>query len=243
MLSSHTNYTLTYLDKKHSKKTETAKLHYSGNAKGVIRGIGVVTCLYYNPGCNKFWAIDYRIYDKDGDGQSKLDHLKSMLKNAIFSKKISFSTILMDAWYASVNSMYTIHDYGKIFYCPIKSNRLVSCIHPKYNHIPVKDLAWSEEDLQGGQRVHLWKTHKNFRVQLFRLTATNRTDLVVTNDLSPDSSDAVQIEHAMHWQVEELHRELKQTTGIQSCQCPHQAYPKKSYSLCFASLGEKAAGS
>ena len=35
---------------------------YSGNAKGVINGIGVVTCVYVNPDLDRFWVIDYRIY-------------------------------------------------------------------------------------------------------------------------------------------------------------------------------------
>ena len=35
---------------------------YSGNAKQVIKGIGVVTCVYVNPALDLFWLIDYRIY-------------------------------------------------------------------------------------------------------------------------------------------------------------------------------------
>ncbi|MCG8340395.1 MAG: transposase, partial [Cytophagales bacterium] len=135
------------------------------------------------------------------------------------SKKVSFSTVLMDTWYATVTIMYTIHEYGKIFYCPIKSNRLVSGVDHQYHPIPVKDLEWCEEDLPCGQRVHLWKMHKNFHVPLFRISATGRTDFVVTHDLSQNSSHSVQIAYAMRWKVEELPRELKQTTGIECCQC------------------------
>ncbi len=212
----------TVLDKKHSKKIETSQLQYSGNAHGLVQGIGVVTCVYHNPDCDKFWAIDYRIYDKKADGKSKLDHLKDMLASAVHSKKLPFSTVLMDSWYATVNIMYTIHDYGKIFYCPIKSNRQVSRTDVEYQHISVKDLPWTASDLKYGQRIHLGKTHKNFHVQLFRITGTHRTDFVVTNDLSQNSEDDVQDELAMRWKVEELHRELKQNTGIESCQCRKQ---------------------
>jgi hypothetical protein len=45
----------------------------------VIKGIGVVTCVYVNPALDQFWLIDYRIYDPDGDGKSKLDHVREML--------------------------------------------------------------------------------------------------------------------------------------------------------------------
>ena len=41
-----------------------ARRQYSGNAKGVINGIGVVN--------------DYRVYDPQTDGKSKLDHSRSI---------------------------------------------------------------------------------------------------------------------------------------------------------------------
>jgi hypothetical protein len=53
---------------------ELVRSQYSGNAKAVIKGIGVVTCVYVNPEMDQFWLIDYRIYDPDGDGKSKRAH-------------------------------------------------------------------------------------------------------------------------------------------------------------------------
>jgi len=34
-------------------------------------------------------------------------------------------TVLMDAWYASKALMLQIDDADKVFYCPVKANRLV----------------------------------------------------------------------------------------------------------------------
>ena len=39
----------TVLDKKHARHIELVRRQYSGNARGVINGIGVVTCVYVNP--------------------------------------------------------------------------------------------------------------------------------------------------------------------------------------------------
>ena len=39
---------------------------YSGNATQVIKGIGVVTCVYGNPALDLFWLIDDRIDAPDG---------------------------------------------------------------------------------------------------------------------------------------------------------------------------------
>lgn len=50
----------TVLDKRYSSKIEPARRQWSGNAKGVIEGIGVVTCVYVNPATEQFWVIDYR---------------------------------------------------------------------------------------------------------------------------------------------------------------------------------------
>jgi len=45
--------------------------------------------------------IDYRLYDPDGDGQSKLDHVAAMLNGVVYSKQLPFATVLMDSWYAT----------------------------------------------------------------------------------------------------------------------------------------------
>jgi len=57
-------------------------------------------------------------------------------------------------------------------------------------------------------------------VKLFRVTvSTDRTDYIVTNDLSQNSTDEVQEANAVRWKVEEFHRGVKQLTGIEACQC------------------------
>ncbi len=57
-------------------------------------------------------------------------------------------------------------------------------------------------------------------MKLFRVTiSTDRTDYVVTNDLSQSSTDVVQQVFKIRWKIEEFHREIKQLTGIESCQC------------------------
>ena len=90
----------TVLDKRYARNIALARVQYSGNAKGVINGIGVVTCVYVNPDLDRFWVIDYRIYDLQTDGKTKLDHVKEMLSHSVYHKRLLFSTVLMDSWYA-----------------------------------------------------------------------------------------------------------------------------------------------
>jgi hypothetical protein len=50
---------------------ELVRLQYSGNAHGLIEGIGVVT--------GQYWIVDDRIFDPEGDGKTKLNHVREML--------------------------------------------------------------------------------------------------------------------------------------------------------------------
>ncbi len=115
----------TVLDKQHSFAIELVRRQYSGNAHGVIKGIGVVTCVYVNPELDQFWVIDYRIYDPDGDGKSKLDHVQEMLSHTTSHKQLPLQAVLMDTWYATKDLMLFIESLKKVYYCPIKDNRQV----------------------------------------------------------------------------------------------------------------------
>ena len=44
----------TVLDKSHSHKIELVRRQYSGNAHGLIPGIGLVSCVYVNPDTDQF---------------------------------------------------------------------------------------------------------------------------------------------------------------------------------------------
>jgi hypothetical protein len=59
----------TVLDKNFSHKIELVRLQYSGNAHGLIKGIGLVNCVYVNPETGQYWVIDYRIYDPVTSGR------------------------------------------------------------------------------------------------------------------------------------------------------------------------------
>jgi DDE superfamily endonuclease len=119
--SHHQGYIIfddTVLDKRSSQDIELSRKQYSGNEHRVVKGIGLVNCVYVNPVSGKFWVIDYRLYDPDGDGKSKLDHVLEMLQNLIYYKLLPFRTVLMDSWYATKNLMQYIDKQGKIYYCP-----------------------------------------------------------------------------------------------------------------------------
>lgn len=210
----------TVADKDFSFDIDMVRKQYSGNAHGLVKGIGIVTCVYYQPKTQQFYALDFRIFDPEQDGKTKLDHVREMIDHLVFSRKIPFGTVLMDTWYSVTDLMLHIDlDLKKKFYCPIKTNRLVHEGDKLCVAQPVSSLVWSETDLISGKTVHVKKFPPAYKMKLFRITvSTDRTDFVVTNDLTQDSTDVTRKESAIRWKIEEFHRELKQLTGIEKCQ-------------------------
>ncbi|MFM8331946.1 MAG: hypothetical protein ACKN9T_09680, partial [Candidatus Methylumidiphilus sp.] len=182
----------TVLDKRYSFKIELVRRQYSGNEHGVIKGIGVANCLYVNLDTNEYWIIDWRIYDPDGDGKNKLDHVRDMLDDAIAAKNLPFRAVLMDSWCAT-KDLEDAHPQGrKTVYCPLKANRKVDGSGGKNPYKAVSSLDWFDDEMLRGKLVKIHGFPMGYKVKLFRVAATNRTEYVATNDLSQDSAVAVQ---------------------------------------------------
>ncbi len=163
----------TTLDKDLGPCIEPVRRQWSGNKKRVIRGIGVVSCVYVNPLTEQFWVIDYRIFDPDTDGKSKLDHVQDML-TSIEQRQVPFATVLMDSWYATKPIMLRLEKMHKTFYCPLKSNRQVddSGGGPKQGYQRVDALTWSEAELAHGKLIKIKDFPKNYKVKLFRVVVS-----------------------------------------------------------------------
>jgi len=209
----------TVLDKSYWFAIEGVRRQYSGNEHAVIKGIGLVNCVYYNPELDRFWVLDYRIFDPDRDGKSKLDHLAEMLDLLNF-RAVEFRFVLMDSWYATMSLMTRLIKEKKIFYCPLKKNRQVDDSLGEKPYRAIETLDWTEEELQAGKTVKVKKFASETRLKLFRVAvSTNRTDYLATNDMTQSDTDAAQKASGQRWKIEQFHREAKQITGIEYCQC------------------------
>ena len=210
----------TVLEKSFGPSIEVTRKQWSGNDKSVIRGIGVVSCVYVNPTTERFWVIDYRIFDPDADGKTKLDHVREML-SSVAHRGVPFETVLMDTWYATKDLMLLIEGMAKKYYCPLKSNRQVDDSGGKHPYQRVDRLDWSQEELKRGKLIKIKGFPKEHKVKLLRVVVhSRRTEWIVTNDLlSQDSVHEAQKVRGVRWKIEEFHRETKQLTGIEGCQC------------------------
>ncbi len=209
----------TVLDKRHSQRIELVRRQYSGNAHGIIKGIGLVNCVYVNPETEQFWLLDYRLFAPEADGKSKLDHVADMLAQ-LAVRQLPYRTVLMDSWYATTALFKHLTQAGKFFYCPLKSNRLVDDSGGQQPYQPVALLTWPAGDVAQGKLLKVRGMPKDSKVKLFRvLVATHRTDYLVTNELGQDDTAAAEQESNVRWLIEQFHREAKQLTGLQACQC------------------------
>jgi hypothetical protein len=70
------------------------------------------------------------------------------------------------------------------------------------------------------------------KVKLFRVTALpGKTEFVVTNNVQQADSEDTNRICRIRWKIEQFHRELKQLTGLESCQC-RKAIQQKNHIGC-----------
>jgi hypothetical protein len=59
----------------------------------------------------------------------------------------------------------------------------------------------------------------NESLRFIVLVSTHRTDYIITNDLTQQDPAAAEAKSGIRWTVEQFHREDKQITGLECCQC------------------------
>jgi len=219
-------------DKRYSRFMKLVRAQYSGNEHRVVRGIGVVNLVHSKGKDADFYPIDYRVYAPDVDGKTKNDHFQEMFLNALDIKHVQARTILFDGWYASAGNLKLIHRRQRIFFTTLKSNRVVS-LSKEDGYIHLEEIEWTPDRLEYGLLVKLKEVP--FQVRLFKLVAPDGDiDWVITNDLAETVTAQVAKETSdVRWQVEELHRGIKQLTGSEKCQCRAARAQRNHLACCY----------
>ena len=198
----------TLINKQYSRKNELAKVQYSGAKHGLTNGICLVNLLWTN--AEKYLPIDYRVYNKETDKQTKNDHFLSMLNRA---EKSGFKPryILMDSWYSSLANLKAIAAKGWKFITALKSNRIVSDDTKKPLYI--RDLNFINTPVK-----KVWLRGFGFVVVCKIVFKNGDITYAASNDLTLlESFDTFKAHSDVRWKIEEFHRGLKQTVGIEKC--------------------------
>jgi putative transposase len=193
------------LDKRRSKHIGLVTRHWSGKEKKVIRGINLITMLW-SDGDRKI-PCDYRFFSKL-DGKTKHDHFWEML---LMAKARGFSPkyVLFDSWYARLENLKQVRDYGWFWLTRLRGDRKVSAADRReraLDEVPVSE---------SGTVLHLrgYGLVKVFRID----TPDGDTEYWATNDLSMDEGMRRQYAE-MSFAIENYHRDLKQHCGVERCQ-------------------------
>lgn len=195
------------LDKHWSPHNELVDFHWSGNKHKVIRGISLVNLLAaHGDACI---PVDYRVYEGSREKKNKNEHFIDMLDAA---KERGFEPcyVMADSWYGSLENLKHITKLGWKFIVGVKENRLVNEEQGVYR--AVSTLDWTHARVR-----KVWL--KGFGFVLVARIVFKNGDIryVATNDLSLTDYETLSFEAKKRWTIEEFHRGIKQTTGIEKC--------------------------
>lgn len=197
----------TVLDKRWSPHNELVDFHWSGNEHKVTRGISLVNLLATHDG--DCIPVNYRVYEGKKDEKNKNEHFIDMLNS---SKERGFKPdfVTADSWYSSLENMKAIVKLGWKFIFGIKENRLVN--EAQGNYLAVSSLNWTKKQVR-----KVWLRGFGF-VLVTRIVFKNGdTRYLATNDLSLNDYKILSANSKKRWTIEEFHRGIKQTTGIEKC--------------------------
>ena len=192
-------------DKPYAKHIGLVTRHWSGKHKKPVRGINLITLLWTD-GDRKI-PCDYRLYSK-ADGKTKNDHFWEMM---LMAKGRDFSPrcVLFDGWYASLENLKQVRDFGWHWLTRLKGNRTVTPEDRRSRTLDEVAISAS------GTRLHL----KGYgMIKVFRIDAPDGdAEYWATNALGMD--ELVRREYAeLGFQIENYHRDLKQFCGVEKCQ-------------------------
>jgi len=214
------------LDKQWSLQNELVAFHWSGNKHKTIRGISLVNLLSTDG--TEYLPVDYRIYEGKDSGVTKNDHFLAMLDTAK-EREFEPDYVMADSWYASLENMKHIVSLGWKFIFGIKENRQVNLTQGEY--VPVHALDWSKK------KVHkVWLKGFGFVVVAQIVFKNGDIRYLVTNDLSCTEYADLSAQSKKRWKIEEFHRGIKQTTGIEKCYSVKASSQRTHIFACFVAF-------
>lgn len=196
--------------KQYSRSHELPLLsyQYSGAYHKVIQGIGLVNLVVVGKD-NTCIPVDYRIFSKKIDGRTKHMHVQEMITLALH-RGLSPSAIAFDSWYGSVKTLKFLEKNKQTWVTILRSNRIVDHNeHLSDKKIPIDGLV---VHLKAYGFIRVFKTFSQAKGEVEYL-ATNKLDMALVD---------IKTVAAQRWKIEEYHRGLKQTTGIEKCQARTQ---------------------
>ena len=226
----------TILEKPYSQENAIICWHYDHSKKGRdknVKGINIVNFLYENSVDSKTISIPLayelirkteKYFDKKADKVkrrspvSKHQLVQQRLRILQNLNKVKFRYLTWDTWFSSADNFKFVHyELKKYFVAALKGNRKVALSWEQ--KLSGKFQKVSELDLQKDQAIRVWLKGLDFPVLLTKQVFLNKDGshgelYVVTNNLEINA-EAISILYQSRWDVEVLHKSLKQNVGLE----------------------------
>ena len=112
----------TTLDKPYARRMGLVTRHWSGKHHAVVQGINLLALLWSDG--QRLVPVDYRLYEKAADGQTKHDHFRQLVA-AAHARGFAPRCVLFDGWYAALDNLKQVRLLGWPWLTRLKSNRQV----------------------------------------------------------------------------------------------------------------------
>ncbi len=105
-----------------------------------------------------------------------------MILNVVNKKKLPFQTVLMDSWYATQRLMALVDNMKKIYYCPLKINRLVDDTGGVEKYRNLGELSWHESEKISGKIIKIKGFPRDKKVKLHTGNCFYQQDRIYCNE-------------------------------------------------------------
>lgn len=213
--------------KPYSDESEIICWHWDHCAGGSVKGINLLSALYYSQGVSvpvafeiitkPEWVTDKKTGKlKRAAKKSKNEIYRQMLKVCVHNC-LTFRYVLNDVWFASAeNMLYVKDELGKDFVMPLKDNRKVTQEPPS---IPNRTYAAvSTLQLENNSTLTIWLDGVPFPLLLIKQVFKNEDGsqgvvYLVTSDVTL-TYEKITALYQKRWKVEEYHKSLKSNLGF-----------------------------
>jgi len=248
--------------KPYAQKTEGAQFqHCSPARKEENCNVAVASCFVSS---NKHFPINFKSYIPENQQppetfKSKLDLAKDLILDAL-DKKLSFSSIVFDAWYTSSKLIEFIASKKLSLVAEVKINRSMRIVHPQtktWQYLQAKHFIPIIKKFYPHKLKAIHLTQKNGK-QKNLLTYSLESKLkdcstpvkivfifnkwsdkddknihvLITNKLNMSTKDII-LTYLLRWGIEESFKELKDTFCFDQYQVRHQKQIQRHWIMAF----------
>jgi hypothetical protein len=186
----------TVIGKPHSEKIENVVWTWDSSEKRVTQGISFLLALWIAEGKTYLLSVVF-------PGTENRNDLVRQLMESLNEQGFEPERVLFDAWYAASETLNLLHGLGWTYASRIKGNRL-------FNGQALEKFRFD------GARSRTGKMNGvKHKVQVVK----HSDRYLLTNELTPHTSQTLEAVYEKRWVIETVFRALKHLLHLESCAC------------------------